>query len=187
MGTLSYTATMSLDGYAADAEGDFQWSAPSGDVFQFHVDRMTAVSTEVLGRNTYLLMRYWETPPADGSWSAAEHEFARRWQAIDHVVASATLSRDNLASGDTRLVRELGLPELRQIVADAPGEVEIFGPTTASGAIRAGLVQDFRFFVVPMVVGGGLRALPEDARLDLTLVEHRVFDNGTVFAHYQPR
>ena len=59
MGTLSFTATVSLDGYAADASGDFQWSAPRDEVFRFHVERMGAVSTEVLGRNTYQLMTYW--------------------------------------------------------------------------------------------------------------------------------
>lgn len=187
MGSLSYTATMSLDGYVADANGDFQWSAPTDEVFQFHVDRLAAVSTEVLGRNTYLLMRYWEAEPDDGSWVAAEHEFARRWQELERVVASSTLTHEDLGTGRVRLVPDLGLEELAQIVKGASGEVEIFGPTTASEAIRAGVVEDFRFFVVPRAVGGGLRALPDGAHLDLKLVGQRLFDNGTVFLHYQPR
>ncbi|WP_309132976.1 dihydrofolate reductase family protein [Brevibacterium sp.] len=187
MGTLSYTASISLDGYVADATGDFQWSAPSEDVFRFHVDRMTGVSTEVLGRNTYLLMKYWETDPDDGSWGAAEHEFARRWRQLDKVVASTTLSHDDLATDRARLVNDLGLTELEQIASDATGEVEIFGPATASAAIRAGLVIDFRFFVVPTMVGGGLSAIPADVHLDLKLVEHCVFDSGTAFLHYQLR
>jgi dihydrofolate reductase len=65
--------------------------------------------------------------------------------------------------------------------------VEIFGPTTASEAIRAGMVRDFRFFVVPKIVGGGLRALPRDARLELSLIEHRIFENGTAYLHYVPQ
>lgn len=184
MGTLSYTATMSLDGYINDADGDFQWSAPGDEVFQFHVDRMNAVSTEVLGRNSYVLMKYWEAEPEGESWGAAEREFARRWQEIDHVVVSSRLTRDDL-TGRARLVTELGLAELEQIVVDASGEVEIFGPTMASGAIRGGMVKDFRFFVVPKIVGGGLSALPRGARLDLRLVEHRIFDNGTSYLHYR--
>lgn len=187
MGSLSYTATVSLDGYAADADGDFQWSAPGDEVFQLHVDRMAAVSTEVLGRNTYELMRYWETDPEDDSWSASEHEFARRWRSLEKVVASSTLTHKDLASERARLVPALGLGELEQIVEDAPREVEIFGPTTAEEAIRAGMVDDFRFFVVPRVVGGGLGALPDGARLDVKLVEHRIFDDGTAYLHYQPR
>ncbi|WP_053384262.1 dihydrofolate reductase family protein [Leucobacter celer] len=187
MGTLSYTATVSIDGYAADADGDFQWSAPSGEVFQFHIDRMAAVSTEVLGRNTYRLMRYWDAEPEDEPWSAAEHEFARRWRELDLVVASSTLDPGDLPAEGVRLVRDLGLDDLARIVEDTPGEVEIFGPTTASEAIRAGMVRDFRFFVVPKIVGGGLRALPGDARLELSLIEHRIFENGTAYLHYVPQ
>jgi len=182
MGILNFTATVSLDGYAADADGDFQWSAPNSAVFDFHVERMAHVSTEVLGRKTYGLMRYWEIDPTDEVWSPAEHEFARRWRDIDKVVASSTLSAEEV--GSDRLVADLSLDELQRIVDDAAGVVEIFGPTVAAAAIRAGLVEQFQFFVVPKVVGGGLRALPGDVRLDLKLAEHRTFDNGTAYLRY---
>lgn len=185
MGTLSYTATISVDGYAADVEGDFQWSAPDSDVFDFHVERMAKVSTEILGRKAYLLMRYWEQEPADEQWTEAEREFARRWRGLDIIAASSTLTAAELAPAH-RLVPNLGLDEISRIVEDAEGEVEIFGPTTASEAIRAGLVQDFRIFVVPKVVGGGLRALPDDVRLDLELAEQWIFGNGTAYLHYTP-
>ncbi|MEE8869902.1 MAG: dihydrofolate reductase family protein [Acidipropionibacterium acidipropionici] len=185
MGTLSYTATISIDGYAADGEGDFQWSAPDSDVFDFHLERMAKVSTEILGRKAYLLMRYWEQEPTDEQWTEAEHEFARRWQGLDIVAASSTLTAAELAPGHG-LVPHLDLDEIRRIVEDADGEVEIFGPTVAADAIRAGMVQDFGIFVVPKVVGGGLRALPDDVRLDLDLAEHRIFDNGTAYLHYTP-
>lgn len=187
MGTLSYTATVSLDGYVCDASGDFQWSGPDDAVFAVHVDRMAEVSTEVLGRKTYALMQYWETDPDDEVWSPAEWEFARRWRGIDKVVASSTLTHDEIDSGRTRLVPDLSLDELRRIVANATGVVEIFGPTVASPAIRAGLVEEFQFFVVPKMVGGGLRALPDDVHLDLQLAEHKVFDNGTTHLRYLPR
>jgi dihydrofolate reductase len=186
MGILNFTATMSLDGYAADADGDFQWSAPDGDVFDVHVERMAEVSTEVLGRKTYALMQYWETDPVDEVWTPAEREFARRWRAIDKVVMSSTLTHDDVKPGRDRLVPDLSLDELRRIVDGATGVVEIFGPTVAAPAIRAGLVEQFQFFVVPKVVGGGLRALPDDVRLELTLAEHRVFDNGTAHLRYVP-
>lgn len=185
MGTLSYTASVSLDGYVADSGGDFQWSAPGESVFRFHLERLEAVSHEVLGRNTYELMRYWSAEPHDGAWSADEHEWARRWRELEHTVVSSTLGPDDMESDRHRLLARLDMPELQRIVNDAPGEVEIFGPTTAAEAIRAGLVTDFRFFVVPRVVGGGLSALPADARLELELVESRTFDSGTVYLHYR--
>ncbi len=184
MGTLNYTATVSVDGYVADADGDFQWTAPNGAVFAAHVDRMAEVSTEVLGRTTFALMQYWETDPDDEVWTPAEQEFARRWRGIDKVVVSSTLTRDEIGSDRVRLLRELNVDELRRIVDDATGRVEIFGPTVAAPAIRAGLVEEFQFFVAPKIVGGGLRALPDDVRLDLKLVEHRIFDGGTALLRY---
>jgi hypothetical protein len=56
MGTLAYVVTVSIDGYAADADGDFRWTAPTEAVFAVHLDRMAEVSTEVPGRRTYALM-----------------------------------------------------------------------------------------------------------------------------------
>lgn len=187
MGTLVYTATVSLDGYVADAGGDFQWSAPSDAEFAAHLDRMAEVSTEVLGRKTYALMGYWDTYSDAEDRPTAEREFARRWQGIDKVVVSSTMTREELTSDQARIMPDLSLVELRRIVERAAGVVEIFGPTVAAEAIRAGLVDDFRFFLVPKIVGGGLRALPEDVHLDLSLVEHRVFDTGTAYLRYLPR
>lgn len=187
MGVLNFAATISLDGYAADAAGDFQWTVPSDPVFDLHLERIAAVSTEVLGRKTYELMKYWEHFPATSEASEAERAFARRWQAIEKVAVSTTLTREDLASDRSQLVDELGLDQLQQIVDEAAGVVEIFGPTTAAEAIRAGMVGRFEFFVVPIVVGGGLEALPDGANLNLRLDEHRVFRNGLVYLRYVPQ
>jgi dihydrofolate reductase len=178
---------VSLDGYVADAGGDFQWSATDTAVFAVHVDRMAEVSTEVLGRKTFALMQYWETDPHDENWSPAEREFARRWRGIDKVVVSSTLAHEEIRSDRVRLVSDLSLAGLQRIVDGATGVVEIFGPTVAAAAIRAGLVEEFQFFVVPKMVGGGLRALPDGVHLDLRLAEHRTFDNGTAHLRYVPR
>ncbi|AVM01343.1 deaminase [Gordonia iterans] len=186
MGTLIFTASMSIDGYVADADGDFQWTAPSDEVFDFHIERMARVSTEVLGRKTYALMGYWETFPDDDGQSPAEREFARRWRRIDKVVASSTLTDDDVVVGRDRLVANLTLDELRRVVDAADGAVEIFGPTVAAEAIRAGLVEEYHFFVVPKAVGGGLRALPDGVRLDLELAGQRTFGD-VAYLHYRRR
>lgn len=184
MGRLIYATTMSLDGYVADAQGDFQWSAPSEEVFAAHLQRMSEVSTEVLGRKTYKLMTYWENPPAGEEWSQLEHEFARRWRAIERIVVSSTLDPADVAAEYTRLVPRLTLDELTRLVDGATGIVEIFGPTVAADAIRAGLLEELHLFVVPQAIGGGLRALPEGAQLEMSLVDHRRFENGTVLLRY---
>lgn len=185
MGTLSYTATISIDGYAAGPDGDFQFGAPSEQVFRFHVERMAAISAEILGRRTYELMHYWEAEPEGEDWGDDEREFARLWQGLVIVAASSSLTADEITRENHRQVTELTLDEIARITQHASGEVEIFGPTTAAPAIRGGLVRDFRFFIVPVILGGGLRALPEDARLDLRLIESRVFENGFTMLHYR--
>lgn len=187
MGVLNFAATISLDGYAADAAGDFQWTGPSDPVFDLHLERIAAVSTEILGRKTYELMKYWEHFPETPETSDAERAFARQWQTIEKVAVSTTLTSEDLASDRSRLVHELGLAQLQQIVDEADGVVEIFGPTTAAEAIRAGMVDRFEFFIVPVVIGDGLRALPNGVRLNLQLDEHRVFSNGLVYVRYVPR
>lgn len=187
MGTLSYSTTMSLDGFVEDADGSFEWFAPSPEIFAAHLERMTEVSTEVLGRKTFALMQYWEDLPADADVSPDEQEFGRRWRAIKKVVASSTLTNADLGDGRCRLVADLQLPELARIVSEAEGSVEIFGPTTAGPAMHAGMIDDFHLFVAPKVLGGGRRALVEGALLDLELVEQRRFDGGTVYLHYRSR
>ncbi|MDR4533493.1 dihydrofolate reductase family protein [Glutamicibacter sp. PS] len=187
MGSLSYTATISLDGFAAGPDGDFQFGAPDEEVFAFHVQRMEHISTEVLGRKTYQLMTYWEEAPEGENWGADEAEFSRRWRNLQHMVISSTLTEHDLSHSGTELRPHLPLEALREIVQQAPGEVEIFGPTTAAPAIKAGMVDNYRFFIVPKTLGGGLAALPAQVSLDLRLAEHRIFGNGTVYLHYVNR
>jgi dihydrofolate reductase len=63
----------------------------------------------------------------------------------------------------------------------------VSGPELAAHAIRAGLVDDYQFLLNPVVVGGGKKALPDDVRLDLELLEERKFGNGVVYLHYRTR
>lgn len=185
MGMLNYATAMSLDGYIADEHGNFDWAAPTEEIFAVHLARLAHVSTEILGRKTYALMRYWDAESVDEPWTQAERDFARDWPKIDKVVVSTTLSDDQLVTGRERLVRSMSLDDIRQIVHEASDVVEIFGPTTAAEAIRAGLVDRFEFFIVPVMIGGGLAALPSGVRCDVRLTQQRVFENGTVYVRYE--
>ena len=187
MGTLSYTATVSLDGYVADADGASRGPRRTPRSSGSTWTAWRPSPTRCWAATTYALMEYWQNPPEGEESGPDEQEFARRWQAIPRTLVSSTMTAAHLASDTDRLVPRLDPGTLRRIVDEVDGEVEIFGPTTAAEAIRAGMVSDFLFFVVPHVVGGGLRALPPDARLDLELAEQRVFGGGTVFLHYRSR
>ena len=69
--------------------------------------------------------------------------------------------------------------------ATAGRDISVGGPGLAAQAIKAGLVDELHLFVVPVVVGGGTRALPNDVRLRLELLDERRFGNGVVHLHYR--
>ena len=71
--------------------------------------------------------------------------------------------------------------------AAAGRDITIGGPTLAAQALRAGLVDELHLFAVPILVGGGTRALPDGTRLELELLDERRFGNGTVHLHYRTR
>jgi dihydrofolate reductase len=101
----------------------------------------------------------------------------------DKVVYSASLSETSTAR--TRLERSFDADAIRALKLD--GDVSIGGPTLAAHAIRAGLVDEYQLFVVPVIVGGGLSALPSGVRASLDLVDERRFASGVVFLRYRAR
>ncbi|MDQ2661688.1 MAG: dihydrofolate reductase family protein, partial [Actinomycetota bacterium] len=129
------------------------------------------------------VMRYWETADEQADLSPVEREFAAIWQAADKVVYSTTL--DGVETERTRLERSFDPEAVRRLVEDSPHDVSIGGPGLAAHAIRAGLVEELRLFVYPVVIGGGIRFLPDGVRLDLRLQEERRFDRGVVFLRYR--
>ena len=83
MAKLIYVTNMSLDGYVEDADGGFDWTAPSDEVFTFITDLVRPVGTYLLGRRMYATMAVWETDPALGAQSALMTHFANGWQAAE--------------------------------------------------------------------------------------------------------
>ena len=84
----------------------------------------------------------------------------------------------------TRIEKDFDTDAVRRMKATATRDMSVGGPHLAAQAIRAGLVDELHLFVVPIVVGGGNRALPEHARLRLQLLEERRFAGGVVHLHY---
>jgi len=76
---------------------------------------------------------------------------------------------------------------VRQLVADAGHEVRVAGADLAGQAIRAGLVDEVRLFLAPVLVGGGKRALPGGVRANLELLDTRRFASGAVYLSYRPQ
>jgi dihydrofolate reductase len=185
MASLIYTTNASLDGYIADEHGKFDWAEPDEEVHTFINDLERPVGTYLLGRRMYEVLAYWDDPPALDEQPPFVQEFAEIWQAADKVVYSRTLETARTAR--TLIERDFDPEAIRQLKAHSDRDVTIGGPELAAQAIKAGLVDDYQMFVVPVVVGAGKQSLPRDGRIELELVHERRFGNGTVFLHYRTR
>ena len=183
MGDLIYLAIASLDGYMEDENGDYEWSAPSEEVHAFINELLRPVGTHLYGRRMYEVMRVWETPEALPDATPAMLEFADVWRAGDKVVYSRTL--ETVTTDRTRLERDFDAGAVRELKASTERDLTIGGPELAAHAIRAGLVDEYQLFVVPMVLGGGIRSVPDGVRAELELVDERRFENGFVYLRYR--
>jgi dihydrofolate reductase len=179
---LIYAAIASLDGYVADTEGGWDWSMPDEQVHAFVNDLERPVGTHLYGRRMYEVMVAWETMDDD---EPAMRDYAEIWRAADKVVYSTSL--DVAPSRRTRIEREFDPDAVRQMKDAAAADLSVGGPALAAQAIAAGLVDECQLFLSPIVVGGGKRALPEDLRWELELLDERRFDNGVVYLRYRAR
>ena len=184
MARLIYSAIMSLDGYIADADGRFEWAAPDEDVHAFVNELERPVGTYLYGRRMYETMRYWETAHTLPGQRPVSLDFARIWQAADKIVYSATLQAPDTAR--TRVERDFDPDQVRKLKEAAGRDLTVGGAHLAAQAIAAGLVDEYQLFLVPAVVGGGTRALPDQVRLNLALAGERRFGSGTVYLCYRP-
>ena len=183
MAKLIYSTIASLDGYVADEEGNFDWSAPDEEVHSFINGLERPIGTYLYGRRMYEVMSYWETADAIADLLPFAHEFAEIWQAADKIVYSKTLG--TVSSGRTRIERDFGPEVIRQLKATAARDITVGGPELAAQAIEAGLVDELQLFVTPIVVGGGKPSLPKGVRVTLELLDERRFGNGVVYLHYR--
>jgi dihydrofolate reductase len=184
MGKLIYSTTASADGYIEDAGGSFDWTAPDDEVFRFVIDLLRPVGTYLFGRRLYETMLYWETARTLPDQPPLAQEFAAIWEAADKIVFSATLG--SVSSPRTRIERKFDPGLVAQLKSAAGHDMVVGGADLAGQAIKAGLVDELRLFLVPVIVGGGKRALPDGARSDLELLDTRRFAGGAVYLRYRP-
>lgn len=144
------------------------------------------VGTYLYGRRMYETMVFWERPPDLADQPPFVQDFAEIWQSADKIVYSKTLQ--TVTSAKTRIERAFDPDAVRQMKATAARDLTVGGPELSAQAIAAGLVDEYQLFLVPVVVGGGKRSLPDDnIRVNLELLDERRFRNGTVYLHYRTR
>jgi dihydrofolate reductase len=180
---LIYSMGVSLDGFIAGADGEIDWSAPDEELHRFHNQQARETGAHLYGRRLYEVMLPWET--AAEKPSAPEHvlEFARIWKDTPKIVFSKTLER---VDGNARLVKNSAAEEVAGLKEQPGRDLAVGGAGLASTFIKLGLIDEYRLFVSPVVLGGGTPYFPAlDERINLELVETRTFASRVVYVRYQ--
>jgi dihydrofolate reductase len=183
MAKLIYAAIASLDGYVEDEEGRFDWAAPDDEVHAFVNDLERPIGTHLYGRRMYETMMFWETVSTEADQPAVIRDFAGIWRAAEKIVYSRAL--ETVSSARTRIEREFDREAVRRLKQSSGADITVGGAELAGHAIGAGLGDECHLFLCPIVVGGGKRAVPDNVRAQLELLDERRFRNGVVHLHYR--
>ena len=150
MAHMIYGLPQSLDGYVADLDGNITLPAPE-EALHRHFNELTKNSAlELYGRKMYEVMRYWDDPdPASSPW---ELEFAKLWQQTPKAVVSTTLTE---VGPNATLIRDNIDTRLRALKAETQGTIQVAGPTLAATCTKLGLIDEYRLYFHPVVLGSG--------------------------------
>jgi dihydrofolate reductase len=183
MAKLIYAAIASLDGYVEDEGGKFDWAMPDEEVHAFANDLERPIGTYLYGRRMYETMVFWETAGAEFDEPSVFSDYAGIWRDAEKIVHSRTLQ--SVSSERTRIEREFDPDAVRRLKQSSGADIAVGGAELAGQAIGAGLVDECHLVLCPVVVGGGKRALPDNVRAQLELLDERRFQNGMVHLHYR--
>jgi len=182
MPTLIYSMSVSLDGHIAGPDGAIDWAAPDEELMRFHIEQTRELTGHLTGRGLYTDMLPWETAEQTRT-GPLELEFARVWTAVQKVVFSTTLTT---VAGNARLARVDVADEVAEL-KNRPGAglVSVGGAGLAASLAEKDLIDEYRLFVNPVVLGGGTPFFPPlPRRLELELIETRTFSQ-VVYLRYR--
>ena len=182
MRRLIYSMTVSLDGYIAGPDGGIDWSVPDEDLFLFHTQQVQEIGVHLCGRRLYETMLYWETAE-EGPLAVEQVEFAQIWKALPKVVFSRTLES---VIGNTRLAMNDVGEEVSRLKEQPGKDIAVGGAGLASACMKLGLIDEWRLFASPALLGGGTPYFPTlDEAIDLELVETKTFGSRVVYLRYR--
>ena len=150
MGKLVFGMMQSLDGYVAGAAGSPDLPPPGVALHRYFNDHVRCLAGSLYGRRMYEIMRYWDEDRPE--WRAVEHDFAAAWRAQPKWVASRSLKS---VGANATLVGEDVEAFVRGLKADVKGDIDVAGPDLAASLTELGLIDEYRLFFRPFVLGRG--------------------------------
>jgi dihydrofolate reductase len=183
MRKVIYSMGVSLDGFIAGPGGEIDWSAPDEELHRFHNEQTRELGAHFCGRRLYEEMLYWETADQNPSAGEPELEFARIWQDLPKIVFSNTLEK---VEGNARLATDGVADEVAKLKEQPGKDLAVGGAGLASTFAKLGLIDEYRLFVSPVVLGGGTPYFPAlEERIGLELAETRTFGSRVVYLRYR--
>jgi dihydrofolate reductase len=175
---------ISLDGYIEGPDRDISWHRVDEELHAHANETIARMGGLLSGRVTYELMAaYWPTADSDPEATPVTTEFAGIWRDIPKVVYSRTLEH---ADWNTRIVRDVVPEEVRALKEQPGGDLGLGGADITAEFLRHDLVDEFRVYVHPVLVGDGKPLFPRGGRpASLRLTESRTFGNGVVLLRYE--
>ena len=175
MAKLVFGMNQSLDGYV-----DHTAFAPGPDLFLHFITEAQGQAGSIYGRRMYEIMRYWDDEHPE--WGDAERAFAAAWRKQRKWVVSRTLKS---VGPNAALVGEDLAGAIRRLKSDVSGEVEVAGPNLAKTLTELGLIDEYRIYLHPVVLGHGAPYFA-GPRPPLRLVSHDRVADGVVRLIYVP-
>ena len=185
MRNVVYMVSLSADGYIEANSGDPAWLVPDEELHRHFNELESSIDTHLYGRRFYELMAaYWPAASENPSAPSYEVEYARIWKSVRKVVFSSTLDR---VDWNARLFKGNAAKEVARLKEQTGKNLSIGGATLASTLADHGLIDEYRLYIVPIILGGGKQMFQLHDRINLSLIEVRRFSSDVVLLHYRRR
>jgi dihydrofolate reductase len=175
MAKLVFGLNQSLDGYV-----DHQKFLPDPLLFRHFVEQVRGLTGLIYGRRMYEVMRYWDEDLPD--WDANEREFAVAWRSQPKWVVSRSFKS---VGPNATLVADDVEAVIRRLKAELAGEIDIAGPDLVHSLTEAGLIDEYRLYLHPVVLGSG-KPLFAGPRPPLHLVASDLLGKDVIRLTYVP-
>ncbi|WP_200304304.1 dihydrofolate reductase family protein [Streptomyces adelaidensis] len=185
MRKLVLMMSLSLDGYMEGPNREIDWHFVDDELHTHFNDVLRDMGAFLEGRVTYQLMAdYWPTADQDPAASRVTTDFAAIWRTMPKLVFSRTLQH---ADAHTTIVRDVVVEDIEALKAQDGGDLALGGADLAAEFMRHDLIDEYRLYIHPVVIGAGKRLFPQSDVMSptaLRLIETRTFGNGVVLMRH---
>jgi dihydrofolate reductase len=182
--------SLSIDGYFEGVNHDISWHNVDDELYKFVIEQLREADLFLFGRRTYQLMEsFWPKAAKDATMSKENLEIARLINNTKKMVFSRTLDKVEEKENwkNVKLVRAFDPEEIKRLKQQPGKDIVVGGSDLAVSFIKAGLIDEFRFMVNPIVIGDGTPIFKGlGTKLRLQLIKTRTFNSGNVLLYYSP-